>query len=79
MVYVRGHADDFDQWVEAGATGWSYADCLPYFKRAERWMGGADAYRGGEGPVDTGNGNNMKNPALHGLYCGGRGGGLRPH
>jgi choline dehydrogenase len=62
MVYVRGHADDFDQWVEAGATGWSYADCLPYFKRAERWMGGADAYRGGEGPVDTCNGNNMKNP-----------------
>ena len=62
MVYVRGHADDFDQWAEAGATGWSYADCLPYFKRAERWMGGDDAYRGGEGPVDTCNGNNMKNP-----------------
>ena len=62
MVYVRGHAADFDQWVEAGATGWSYADCLPYFKRAERWMGGEDPYRGGEGPVDTCNGNNMKNP-----------------
>ena len=67
MVYVRGHADDFDQWVEAGATGWSYADCLPYFKRAERWMGGEDAYRGGEGPIDTCNGNNMKNP-LYGAF-----------
>ncbi|MBR9796686.1 MAG: choline dehydrogenase, partial [Gammaproteobacteria bacterium] len=62
MVYVRGHAADFDQWVEAGATGWGYADCLPYFKRAERWMDGGDTYRGGEGPVDTCNGNNMKNP-----------------
>jgi len=62
MVYVRGHAADFDQWVETGATGWGYADCLPYFKRAERWMGGGDTYRGGEGPVDTCNGNNMKNP-----------------
>ena len=62
MVYVRGHASDFEQWVEAGAKGWSYADCLPYFRRAERWMGGADAYRGGEGPVDTCNGNNMRNP-----------------
>ena len=67
MVYVRGHAADFDQWVEAGASGWSYADCLPYFKRAERWMGGEDSYRGGDGPVDTGNGNNMKNP-LYGAF-----------
>ena len=40
MVYVRGHASDFDQWEAAGAEGWSYADCLPYFQRAERWMGG---------------------------------------
>ena len=62
MVYVRGHAADFDQWVAVGATGWGYADCLPYFKRAERWMDGGDTYRGGEGPVDTCNGNNMKNP-----------------
>ena len=62
MVYVRGHARDFDQWVERGATGWSYADCLPYFKRAERWMGGADTYRGAKGPIDTCNGNGMRNP-----------------
>ena len=39
MVYVRGHAEDFDDWARDGATGWGYADCLPYFKRAERWMG----------------------------------------
>ena len=35
MVYVRGHAHDFDHWAESGATGWSYADVLPYFKRME--------------------------------------------
>ena len=62
MVYVRGHAEDFDDWARDGATGWGYADCLPYFKRAERWMGGEDAWRGGSGPVDTCNGNNMGNP-----------------
>ncbi|RCO09539.1 choline dehydrogenase, partial [Bacilli bacterium] len=35
MVYVRGHAHDFDHWAESGAAGWSYADVLPYFKRME--------------------------------------------
>lgn len=35
MVYVRGAAADFDDWAASGASGWSYADCLPYFKRAE--------------------------------------------
>ena len=62
MVYVRGHPCDFDQWAERGATGWSYQDCLPYFQRAETWMAGGDEYRGGEGPLSTCNGNNMKNP-----------------
>ena len=62
MVYVRGHPQDFEEWENAGAAGWSYADCLPYFKRAERWMGGGDTYRGDSGPVDTCNGNNMRNP-----------------
>ncbi|MCR9071233.1 MAG: choline dehydrogenase [Alphaproteobacteria bacterium] len=62
MVYVRGHARDYDQWVEHGATGWGYADVLPYFKRAEHWEGGADAYRGGDGPLATSNGNHMQNP-----------------
>lgn len=32
MVYVRGHAKDYDRWVAEGAPGWSYAECLPYFK-----------------------------------------------
>ncbi len=65
MVYVRGHACDFDEWVEHGARGWSYAEVLPYFRRAERWIGGADAYRGGDGPVGVCNGNEMRASPLY--------------
>jgi len=65
MVYVRGHARDYDQWEEQGVSGWSYKDCLPYFKRSESWQGGEDDYRGGKGPVATCGGNNMK---LNPLY-----------
>jgi len=65
MVYVRGHAKDFDQWEENGVKGWSYKDCLPYFKRCETWHEGENNYRGGSGPVSTSNGNNMK---LNPLY-----------
>ena len=35
MVYVRGHARDFDTWAQLGCKGWSYADVLPYFRKAE--------------------------------------------
>jgi choline dehydrogenase len=51
MVYVRGHADDYNGWADAGLTGWSYPDVLPYFKRAERHALGADRYHGGQGPL----------------------------
>ncbi|MDV7270263.1 choline dehydrogenase [Thioclava sp. A2] len=55
MVFVRGHARDFDHWAESGARGWGYADVLPYFKRMEHWHGGADggdpAFRGDKGPL----------------------------
>ncbi|WP_319410396.1 choline dehydrogenase [uncultured Cohaesibacter sp.] len=55
MVYVRGHACDYDHWHESGAKGWSYADVLPYFKRMENWHsgghGGDKEWRGGEGPL----------------------------
>ena len=60
MVYVRGHAWDYQEWVDQGADGWSYADCLPYFKRAESWEKGGDTYRGGTGPVGVCNGNQMR-------------------
>ena len=51
MVYVRGHARDFDHWAEQGATGWSYADVLPYFKRMEHSHGGEEGWRGTDGPL----------------------------
>ncbi|MEP1200955.1 choline dehydrogenase [Tateyamaria sp.] len=55
MVYVRGHAHDFDHWAETGAGGWSYADVLPYFKRMEAWddggHGGDPDWRGTQGPL----------------------------
>ena len=51
MVYVRGHRLDYERWAAAGAPGWSYAEVLPYFKRAERRASGGDDYRGAEGPL----------------------------
>ena len=51
MVFLRGHALDYEKWTQQGATGWSYAHVLPYFKRLERYARGEDDYRGGQGPV----------------------------
>ena len=51
MIYIRGHARDYDQWRQMGLSGWGYADVLPYFKRAETFQGGADAYHGDDGPL----------------------------
>ena len=62
LVYMRGHASDFDEWESLGARNWGYANCLPYFQRAESWKGGSDSYRGASGPLSTNAGNEMKNP-----------------
>ncbi len=51
MVWVRGHPSDYDQWAAEGLEGWSFADCLPYFKKMESFEGGADPNRGGSGPL----------------------------
>ena len=67
MVYVRGHARDFDQWQSQGAKDWDYAHCLPYFKKAEDWAFGSDEYRSQQGPLAVNNGNNMQNP-LYGAF-----------
>ena len=53
MAYYHGHRSDYDRWAANGLPGWSYADVLPYFRRAENWEGGADTYRGGDGPLIT--------------------------
>jgi choline dehydrogenase len=62
MVYVRGHAKDFDEWQQNGADNWDYVHCLPYFKKSESWAFGADDYRGDDGPLGVNNGNEMQNP-----------------
>ena len=53
MVYVRGNRHDFDQWQALGNHGWSYADVLPYFKKAENRERGASAYHGVGGPLNV--------------------------
>jgi choline dehydrogenase/4-pyridoxate dehydrogenase len=53
MAYVRGHRADYDRWAADGLPNWSYAHVLPYFRRQETWEGGADAWRGGDGPLST--------------------------
>ncbi|SCK24769.1 GMC family oxidoreductase [Vogesella sp. LIG4] len=51
MIYVRGQAQDFDDWEAAGNPGWGYRDVLPYFKKLESHHGGENAWRGGDGPI----------------------------
>ena len=53
LMYQRGNPLDFDHWAQMGATGWTYREVLPYFKRAETFAGGGDAYRGDRGPMRT--------------------------
>ena len=51
MMYMRGHPLDYENWVQMGASGWSYSEVLPYFKKSETYAGGADSYRGDSGPL----------------------------
>ena len=53
MAYVRGNRADYERWAASGLSGWSYDKVLPYFKRSESWEGGANEYRGGDGPMST--------------------------
>jgi choline dehydrogenase-like flavoprotein len=51
MIFVRGQKEDYDQWAQMGATGWSFDDVLPYFKKLETFEDGGNRMRGGEGPM----------------------------
>jgi choline dehydrogenase len=53
MVYCRGTASDYDHWAALGNRGWSYAEVLPYFKRAENYYAGASVYHGNSGPIQV--------------------------
>lgn len=61
MCYVRGHAFDYDRWASNALPDWSYAHCLPYFRKAETWEKGSDEYRGDSGPLHVSDGP-CKNP-----------------
>lgn len=75
MVYVRGHAMDFDHWRDSGAEGWSYADVLPYFRRMETWHdgghGGDSYWRGKDGPLHVSRGP-RKNPLFEAFVAAGK-------
>ncbi len=53
MIYIRGQPEDYDHWAQLGNRGWSWDDCLPYFRQAERWEGEGSDARGKEGPLFT--------------------------
>lgn len=75
MIYVRGHARDFDHWRDLGADGWGYADVLPYYQRMENWHdgghGGDAAWRGTNGPLHITRGA-RKNPLTQAFVQAGR-------
>ena len=71
MVYVRGHARDFDHWAEQGAHGWAYADVLPYYQRMESSHGGQSGWRGTDGPLHVTRGR-RQNPLFHAFVEAGR-------
>ncbi len=53
MLYVRGHPRDYDEWADLGCDGWDWRSVLPWFRRAERNMRGADRLHGGDGPLQV--------------------------
>jgi choline dehydrogenase len=71
MVYVRGHALDYDRWASGGLPAWSYAHVLPYFRRAQNHEDGSDQYRGGDGPLRVSRGR-QNNPLFQAFIEAGR-------
>lgn len=72
MVYMRGHPLDYDRWEhELGLRGWSYADCLPYFKAGETSSRGASDWRGANGPLGVTRGC-LENPLFDAFFEAGR-------
>lgn len=59
MLYVRGHKSDYDDWAALGCDGWSWNDCLPYFKKSENNERGGDDFHGASGPLQV---SNQKSP-----------------
>jgi choline dehydrogenase len=71
MVYVRGHARDFDGWEAMGASGWGFRHVLPYYQRLEDSHGGEDGWRGRGGPLHVTRGT-RRNPLYDAFVEAGR-------
>src|SRR4051794_41675680 len=68
MIFQRGNALDYERWAgDAGMESWDYAHCLPYFKKMETCLAGADEYRGGDGPRPPPGGGGAPPPLPRGL------------
>ena len=61
LIYIRGQPEDYDHWAQLGNRGWSWDDCLPFFRKAENWEGEGSAARGKDGPLFT---SKMDRPAI---------------
>ena len=66
MVYIRGHAADYDSWRQEGNVGWGYDDVLPYFKKSMNQERGEDEYHGVGGPLNVKDGNSAM--PIHGKF-----------
>jgi choline dehydrogenase len=68
MVYIRGHAKDYDRWAQEDASlaDWDYSHCLPYFRKSSTWEGGSNDYHGDTGPlkITRGRGENPLNKSF---------------
>ena len=62
LLYVRGQHQDYDHWAQLGCTGWSFEQCLPFFKKSENFERGGDDMRGSGGPLNV-----MDMPSTHEL------------
>lgn len=71
MVYVRGHARDFDTWEDMGAKGWGFRHVQPYFRRMESSHGGEEGWRGSDGPMHVNRGRRL-NPLYQAFIEAGR-------
>lgn len=77
LVFLRGSQQDYDRWRDLGATGWSYADVAPYFRRMETWLGGNSQARGSHGPIKVSEPRRLT-PAAQAFIAGAAAAGL-PH
>lgn len=59
LLYVRPFAEDIDSWEQSGAKGWTFANCLPFYRRSETWTEGNSPQRGTQGPIQV---SRVKNP-----------------